>query len=44
MPISRQIEEKETTQILLLNCIKESPKAIPNKPVVKGKQLVHLAQ
>ena len=44
IPISRQIEEKETTQILLLNCIKESPKAIPNKPVVKGKQLVHLAQ
>ena len=44
IPISRQIAEKEITQILLLNCTKESPKAIPNKPVVKGKQLVHLAQ
>ena len=42
IPISRQVAEKETIQILLLNFKKASPKARPNKPVVKGKTISSL--
>ena len=42
IPIIRQVAEKETIQILLFNFKKDTPKARPNKPVVKGKTISSL--